>query len=137
MHFLHFVHFGHFRKFLKCTKCTKCHRVFWRKFRNERSDRKEWLTTNKESEMWQCSSGFCSVWTRHEPVISKGLIVTNIINYLKLGNYIRVILNLFKTTIIVNLDVNYSYLAIQLERSASFASLIRLYVNSRIVLFLL
>ena len=34
-------------------------------------------------------------------------------------------------TIIVNLGVNYSYLAIQLERSASFASLIRLYVNSR------
>ena len=34
-------------------------------------------------------------------------------------------------TIGVNLGVNYSYLAIQLERSASFASLIRLYVNSR------
>ena len=90
MHFLHFVHFGHFRKFLKCTKCTKCHSVFWRKFRNERSDGNEWLTSNEESEMWQCSSGFCSVWTRHEPVISKGLIVTNIINYLKFGNYIRV-----------------------------------------------
>ena len=36
------------------------------------------------------------------------------------------------TTIQVNLDVNYSYLALRLERSASFASLIRLYVNSRI-----
>ena len=33
---------------------------------------------------------------------------------------------------------NYSYLAIQLERSASFASLIRLYDNSRdLLLFLL
>ena len=41
------------------------------------------------------------------------------------------------TTIQVNLDVNYSYLAIRLERSASFASLIRLYVNSRKILFLL
>ena len=36
------------------------------------------------------------------------------------------------TTIFVNSDINYSYLAIRLERSASFASLIRLYVNLRI-----
>ena len=40
-------------------------------------------------------------------------------------------LNYFKT-ICDNLGVNYSYLAIRLERSASFASLIRLYDNSRI-----
>ena len=37
----------------------------------------------------------------------------------------------FFKTISVNWVVNYSYLAIRLERSASFVSLIRLYVNSR------
>ena len=39
-------------------------------------------------------------------------------------------MSIFKT-IFVNSDINYSYLAIRLERSTSFASLIRLYVNSR------
>ena len=41
----------------------------------------------------------------------------------------------FFKTINVNWIVNYSYLAIRLERSASFASLIRLYVNSMNILF--
>ena len=42
---------------------------------------------------------------------------------------------IFFKTINVNWVFNYSYLAIRLERSASFASLIRLYVNSMNILF--